>query len=216
LAQGSADQYASEQPDNQVSPEVPSHVAEPEKCRLSDIESDGTKVYQCPDPSGAVCWVWIDPNGEESGVCGVSVRAPHKEIAKATEDPQDLQSDPQASPRGISRQQAQSCRLLRVDSDGTEVSDCGDEILYEYPDGSIGMAAPRSGRKLQGQSPGQTRQNDDQQGGDQQGGDQQSRNEQGDDQQGGDQQGGDQQGGNQQGGNQQGGGWPGFGCAART
>lgn len=111
------------------------------------------------------------PDGTWATTCfATAVERPHKEIAKATEEPRNPQGGSQSSQQGNSQQSTQSCRLLRIDSDGTKVLDCGGgTIVYVDPDSSM---APwedlRSEHKLQGETTGQSRQDENQQGGNQQ------------------------------------------------
>jgi hypothetical protein len=153
-------------------------------CPLDRILDDGTKVYDCTSETG--CVYFESPDGTWEGQCfATAVERPHEEIAKATEEPRNPQGGSQSSQQGNSQQSTQSCRLLRIDSDGTKVLDCEGTIVYVDPDSSMAAWADlRSEHKPQGQSTGQSRQDDDQQGGDQQGGDQQGGDQQSDVRQG--------------------------------
>src|SRR5215210_282514 len=121
LAQDSEGQNASEQQyEILVPPELISSG-----CRLTRTMPDGSKWYKCskdasPYPAGweeESCHLIVDPNGVQSAVC--------EALASIAEPPADPPT--------------QRCRLLRVDPDDTDVSECGNLILYKYPDGSMAM-----------------------------------------------------------------------------
>jgi hypothetical protein len=188
LAQGSGGQTPSVEQQYNVPPEsLPESL--PSGCRLAFVANDGSKYYNCSGEPKDCYWV-TDPNGVViGGVCA------------AIAEPKNPQKSSQASSQEIPQQPAQRCQILRTDPDRTEVSVCGDRIVYKYPDGSLAMVSPT----------------EPQQDGGKQGADQRSDGKQ---QDGGKQDGGKQDGGKQDGGKQQARSWwsnlsQGFGCAAR-
>lgn len=141
LAQDSGGQTASEQQyENEiiVPPELISS-----QCRVIHTWPDGEKWYECSKDvaekvAGLGCMLVVYHDGTQGvGQCA--------HIAEP-KDPQQRSSQSrssQSSPQEIRQQLPQRCQLLRTDPDGTEVSECGDQILYEYPDGSIAMLSAR-------------------------------------------------------------------------
>jgi hypothetical protein len=173
---------------------------------------EGSKVYRCYDSSppcdsegepqtvfyrvypdgtvveiGRACAAIAEPTeGRQggSGDSGVTQDASNAETGKS----------PQAPPQGTSKHPAQRCQPADELSDGTKVSICGDNILFEYPDGTAAWASPVQTQQDGGQQGADQGSNDQQQDGGQQGADQGSD---------GQQQDGDQQGASRQG----------YGCA---
>jgi hypothetical protein len=174
---------------------------------------EGSKRYICPDPNdlcskdegdpvqnfylvypdgtviweGAACAAIAEPPEDRqggSGDSGVNQDASNAETGKS----------PQALPQGTSKHPTQRCQPADELSDGTKVSVCGDNILFEYPDGTTAWASPVQTQQDGGQQGAYQGSNDQQQNGDQQGAYQDSD---------GQQQDGDQQGASRQG----------YGCA---
>jgi hypothetical protein len=123
---------------------------------------EGTKIYWCPDsPKVAKMNRGLPPCPDEAfvypnGTVEKFVTA-CAHIAEPTEDPQGGSGDsrgtqdasnaetgksPQAPPQGTSKHPAQRCQPADELSDGTKVSYCGDNILFEYPDGTSAWASP--------------------------------------------------------------------------
>jgi hypothetical protein len=145
LAQDSGGQTASEQQYEIIVP--PESISS--ECRLWRTTPNGEKYYECSKDASEEtagweegCYLIVHPNGAQSAVC-----------ASITE-PKDPQRGSQSSPQEIRQQPAQRCQLLRVDPDGTEVSECGDQILYKYPDGSLAVMSPRESQQDGGQQDG--------------------------------------------------------------
>ena len=130
-------QQASEQlrePDDYQPPD-PQQASDQQQGEAQQQASDEQKEFDQPSPAV----------GEgDSQASGAQDQATEDQSSAVQQEEVDQSSSAQQPVGEDTEEQGATCQPLRVEADGTEVSQCGVCTVYEHPDGVTGMACPVS------------------------------------------------------------------------